>query len=70
MEFPSNDVPTLPIMSARTSFSYRMALRVTLKAIKQLEFMRISQRNKLSAMVCGPHVPRICQRVIFICGDT
>jgi hypothetical protein len=26
--------------------------------------------NELSEKVCGPHVLRICQRVVFICGAT
>jgi hypothetical protein len=34
------------------------------------EYMRLSQRNELSAKICGPHVFRICQQVLFICGDT
>jgi hypothetical protein len=53
------------------AFSNTMAPHATRLAIQWLEFMRLTQRNELSAKVCGTHhVLRICQCVIFICGVT
>jgi hypothetical protein len=44
VEFPNNYEPSLPIIIARTFCSYRKTLRVTLKAMKQPEFFRLSQK--------------------------
>jgi hypothetical protein len=49
----------------RSYSSNRMALRVTRLAIRCPEFMRFSQRNELTAKICGSLVLWFCQRVFF-----